>query len=107
MSGAEQRLAEDRGNRTAARRLLEQRLARVRADLELRGLVERTKDRAQEQVFRALDHGIDVARDNKGVVAATLGALALWLGRRPVLEQVRAWLSEDETAQDRNEEQQG
>lgn len=85
MSEAEQRLAADRANRSAARDLFDQRLARVKQDLAARSVPARAGARAREEVFQILDNGIDVARDSKGIIAATAGAVTLWLLRRPLL----------------------
>lgn len=85
MSEAEQRLAADRANRSAARGLFEQRLARVKQDLAARSVPARAGARARDEAFELLDQGIDVARSSKGIIAATAGALVLWLVRRPLL----------------------
>ena len=95
MTDAEQRLAADRGNRNSARGLFEQRLTRVKADLAARSIPGRVKDRVQEQVFTALDHGIDVAKESKGIIAATAGAIALWFFRQPLIELVTDRLDDD------------
>lgn len=89
MSDAEQKLAEDRDNRRAARGLFDNRLARVKADLSARSVGGRIKDEAQEKAFDALDQAIDVAKESKGIIAATVGALALWAFRAPLLRAVR------------------
>lgn len=86
MSEAEQRLATDRRNRNAARGLFDQRLARVKADLSARSIPARAKDRVQEQVFAALDQGIDVAKESKGIIAGVAAALTLWFFRNPLIE---------------------
>lgn len=88
MTDAEQRLVADRGNRNSARGLFDRRLTRVKADLSARSVPSRVKDRVQEQVFTALDHGLDVAKDSKGIIAATAGAIALWFFRQPIIELV-------------------
>lgn len=81
MSEAEQRLAADRANRSAARGVFEQRLARVKQDLAARSVPARAGARARDEAFEL----IDVARNSKGIIAATAGALVLWLVRRPLL----------------------
>jgi len=98
VSDAEQRLVADRGNRNSARGLFDQRLSRVKADLSARSVPTRVKDRVQEQVFTALDYGIDVAKESKGIIAATSGAIALWFFRQPLIELVTDWLEKDEEA---------
>lgn len=90
MSDAEQRLTADRANRAAARGLFDRRLARVRQDLAARSVPARAGVRVREEAFRVLDHGIDVAKESKGIIAATTGALALWLLRAPLF----GWMQE-------------
>jgi hypothetical protein len=89
MSDAETRLAEDRRNRTAARGLFDVRLGQVKQDIGIRSVPARIKSKAQDQAFELLDHGIDVAQQNKGIVAATIGALGLWFLRRPLIRWAR------------------
>lgn len=95
MSDAEQRLVTDRGNRNSARGLFEQRLTRVKADLAARSIPGRVKEGIQEQVFSALDHGVDVAKESKGIIAATSAAVALWFFRQPLIEMVTDWLDKN------------
>lgn len=100
MTDAEQRLVADWGNRNAARGLFNQRLASVKADLSARSVPARVKDRVQEQVFSALDQGIDIATESKGIIAAVVGALGLWFFRQPLIELAINWF-------DRGDEQSG
>ena len=86
MTDTEQRFIADRDNRNEARGLFDQRLARVKADLSARSVSERVKDRVQEEVFTALDQGIDIAKESKGIIAAVTGAVGLWFFRQPLIE---------------------
>lgn len=92
MTDAEKSLAASRGNRNAARGLFDKRLSRVKADLSARSVSTRVKDRVQEQAFTALDHGLDIAKESKGIIAATTGAIALWFFRQPLIELVTGLL---------------
>lgn len=100
MTDAEKRLVADRGKRNSARGLFDQRLTRVKADLSARSVPARVKDRVQEQVFAALDQGIDIAKESKGIIAAVAGAMGLWFFRQPLIELAMSWF-------DRNDEQSG
>jgi hypothetical protein len=100
MSEAEQRLATDRRNRNAARGLFDQRLARVKADLSARSIPARAKDRVQEQVFTALDQGIDVAKESKGIIAAVAAAVTLWFFRNPLIELASGLFDKDSGGND-------
>ncbi len=94
MNEAEQRLAADRGNRQTARGLFDRRLAQVKSDLSASSVPARIKAKARDEVFAATDTAIDVARESKGVIAATLGAMALWLFRKPLLKAVGGWFGQ-------------
>ena len=84
MSDSESRLAQDRASRTAARGLFDRRLTQVKTDLSARGIGGRIKDKAVQQGEEALAQGLEIARENRGIVAATGAALALWLFRKPL-----------------------
>lgn len=83
MSG-EHRLAVDRANREAALAVFSDRLERIKADLAARGVGARVADSFKEGTSDALDAGLDVAKERKGVIAGTIGALLLWIFRGPL-----------------------
>lgn len=80
-----QRLAADRINRDAARRVFSTRLERIKADIEARGIGSRIAGSMVEDVSGAVDMGLDVARERKGLVAGTIGALLVWVFRQPLM----------------------
>ena len=84
MNEAERRLSADRAQRSAARRLLDVQLAQVKADLSARGIGGRIKDSVVQQADEAVATGITVARENKPIVAGTIGLLLVWLFRNPL-----------------------
>lgn len=79
------RLAADRANRDAARRVFTTRLERIKADIEVRGIGSRVAGTMVEEVSGAVDMGLDVARERKGLIAGTIGALLLWIFRQPLI----------------------
>lgn len=79
------RLAADRANRDAARRIFSTRLERIKADIEARGIGSRVAGTMVEEVSGAVDMGLDVARERKGLVAGTVGALLVWIFRHPLI----------------------
>lgn len=91
MNKVEARLAEDRRNRQAARELFDARLGLVKADLAARPVPERVKAKAVDQAARAIDKGLEIAGQSKGVIAATIGALALWAVRKPLIRAAQDW----------------
>lgn len=71
--------------RNAARAAFDARLAKVRGDLEARGVGGRIADKVGEDARQALDQALDVAKESKGVIAGTVAALALWFLRHPII----------------------
>lgn len=94
MTEAEARLAEDRQNRTSARGLFDRRLAQVKQDLSARSVPARVKAKARDEAFKAIDLGVDVAKESKGIIVATLGAVALWAFRKPLIAAARGWFGQ-------------
>lgn len=84
MNEPERRLAQDRTSRRAARGLFDRQLAQVKADLSARGVGGRIKDKAVRQSEEALAQGLEIARENRVIVAAGGAALAVWLFRKPL-----------------------
>jgi hypothetical protein len=95
----EQRLAEFRGLRTEAWRIVRDDLERLQADIADRGIAERIKDRVGEEAREVWDATRDVATEHKGVVAATVAVLVAWLLRGPIGDVIAAlFRDEDEPA---------
>jgi hypothetical protein len=88
MNDAEDQLAQHRTLRGSARGLFDTRLAQVKADLAARSIAGRVKAKAKDEAFKALDTGLDVAKESKGIVAATAGVLLAWAFRAPLLKAV-------------------
>lgn len=86
MSDAKLRLAADRANREAAHAVFAERLARIKGDLEVRSVGARVADSVKEGTSEAIDAGIGAAKERKGLVAGTIGALLLWLFRHPLFD---------------------
>ncbi|MCE2843373.1 MAG: hypothetical protein ACK44O_14595 [Novosphingobium sp.] len=76
----------DRANRKAAWALFEGRLGQVKADLSARSIKGRIIDKAKGDALAMADEAVAVAKDNKGLVAATIAALIVWAFRAPLLE---------------------
>jgi hypothetical protein len=85
MSGSETSLAVNRANREVAHAAFSDRLEGIKADLAARSVGARMADSVKEGTSDALDAGLDVAKERKGLIAGTLGALLLWLFREPLL----------------------
>ena len=77
-------MEENRHVREAARALVEADLKNLRADLSIRSIGERAVDRLTEAAGEVCEEAIEVATENKGIVAAMLGVLLLWFAREPL-----------------------
>jgi hypothetical protein len=73
-----------RARRDAARAVFDTRLAAIKADLDARGLGSRVAGTVVGEASDAIDVGLDVAREHKGLIAGTIGALLLWIFRQPL-----------------------
>lgn len=92
------RLAEDKALRDAARGLLDSDIARVKAALAERSIPARAMDRATDGAVDVLEQVSEAAARHKGVIAAAIGALALWLARNPLLAMLDDRDPEDSTS---------
>jgi hypothetical protein len=80
----------DRANRKAAWNLFERRLKQVQDDLAARSIGGRVADKVTEDALDLVDEALAVAKDNKGLIAATVAALLAWAFRAPLLD----WIGE-------------
>lgn len=85
---ADDQLAELRAARDHARARLNTRIARNRALATPAGLAKRVKQDIAHQARQAAVQAIEIAADNRGVVAATASALLLWAMRKQALSGV-------------------
>lgn len=90
MSVSETRLAADRAARDLAHAAFAERLESIKDDLAVRGIGARVADSVKEGTTDALDAGLDVAKERKGLIAGTFGALLLWIFREPLFTAAAA-----------------
>jgi hypothetical protein len=83
---SETKLRQDRAARERARSKLGSQFGRVKADLAAKGIGSRAAQTMVEESREAAQIGLEVARERKGVVAGTIGALLLWLLRKPIID---------------------
>ncbi len=93
---AEQQLRLERANRDAARSELDDQVARIRGDIEQRGIGGRIADEASAKAMATLDEAARIASESKGVIGGTLALLALWFFRKPILSAFAALIGADE-----------
>ena len=84
----ERQLREDRMLRDAARAMLDADLAYLKASLAGRSIPSRIADRIGEGAHDAMDEAAELATEHKGLIAAAVAALILWLARHPLIELV-------------------
>lgn len=82
----EQRLREDRVLRNAAWALFEADIAHLRASLAGKSISSRIVDRIGEGASDVLDEAMEVADNNKGVIATLIAAIVLWFARHPLID---------------------
>lgn len=82
----ERRLREDRALRNAAWALFEADIAHLRASLAGKSISSRIVDRIGEGASDVLDGAMEVADNNKGVIATLIAAIVLWFARNPLID---------------------
>jgi hypothetical protein len=95
-SAAEMQLRSERANRDAARARLDSQIARIRGDIDERGVAGRIADEAVAKALATLDEAGKVASESKGVIGATLALLALWFLRKPILSALADLLGRED-----------
>lgn len=84
----ERQLREDRMLRDAAKAMVEADVAYLRASLAGRSIPSRIADRIGEGAQDAMDEAAELAAENKGLIAAAVAAVILWLARHPLINLV-------------------
>ncbi len=102
MSALPPAFLEDRALRDAARAVLEEDIARLRAALDEQGVASRVSSSVSTTVTSRIKAGAgDVlaqakasAADNPGIIALVIGAILLWLMRGTVLDLIETALED-------------
>lgn len=90
MSGTlETQLAASRAARDLAKFDFDARLAQVKTDLEARGIGGRIADRVVADATDLAFEAVDIADENRGIVAGTIVAVGLWVFREPIFAWFR------------------
>ena len=97
------KLKEDRLLRNAAFALLKADVANLRADLAGKGFGERIVDRINEGAVDIFEEAVELADNNRGVLAALIGAVLLWFARNPIM----ALFTDDDGLEDENDSADG
>lgn len=102
------RFIEDRALRDAARAVIEEDIARIRASLDKQGVASRVSSsvgnsisgRIRDGASDVLEQAKQQASDHRGVLALLVGAILLWLMRVPLLALLLGEDSDDTTHED-------
>ena len=81
----ETRMREDRMMRDAALALVKADISHLKADYSAKGLGSRFASRMAEGATEVFEGAVDVADDNKGVLATLIAAVILWFARNPIM----------------------
>ena len=108
MTALPPRFIEDRALRDAARAVLEEDIARLRASLGEQGVASRVSSsvsttvtsRIRDGAADVLDQARQRASDNPGVLAVLIGAILLWVMRGPILDLVEGLMESEERGAD-------
>jgi hypothetical protein len=85
MNGADDELSRLRDERNAARADLLTRVNAARTLASPKALGQRLRHDVEHHARGALSQAMEIAGDNRGVLAGTVSALLLWAARRQVL----------------------
>ena len=88
MNSAVKELEAARAARDAARDAFDTRLEALRGDPDAETIGQRLVSRLGRDARNSLEQALDIASESKGIIAATLAALALWLLRHPILDVI-------------------
>ena len=86
MSALEDQFYEDRAMRDAAKANFKADIEHVKGSLTGKSMTERFTDRISDGARDVFDQATETAEDNKGILAALVGAILIWVSRGPILE---------------------
>lgn len=94
------RLREDRAMRDAALALVIADVAQVRAELAGKSIPERILSRVTDGAVEVFEEAVEVADNNRGVLATLLAAIVIWFARNPIISLFKG--DEDEVGEETN-----
>jgi hypothetical protein len=86
MSPLEEQLREDRALRDAAKAVLLADIEHARTILTPKGVADRVGGRIGDGAKDVFETAKAHADDNRGILAALIGAVLLWIAREPIME---------------------
>lgn len=94
-----------RALRNEARAQFDARLAGVKQDLDARGIGGRIADRVADEAVEAVEAAIELADENRGLLAGSIAALAIWLLRNPIISWIDSKLAESDPGESETDEE--
>ncbi len=88
MSQSNDPLAAERRRRDEALANVTKRFTRLKTGLAEKGVGERVADEAKGKAKALVKEAAEVANDSRGIIAATIGALAIWTWRKPIIAEL-------------------
>lgn len=85
MSRLEEQLREDRRLRDASKAVLMADLEHIKSSFSTKGMFSRMGSRIGDGAVDVFETAKEQAEDHRGIIAALIGAILLWLGREPIL----------------------
>lgn len=95
MSKASSELDADRAARNNARRRFDSRFGQAKQDMTPTAIGTRVTGNLKRQARDTFDDAVEIADENRTVVAGTLAALAIWFLRKPITSWLGGKLGND------------
>lgn len=96
MSTTARQFTAAKATRDRTRAAFDGRLAKVKQDLEARGVGGRIADKVSEDARAVLEEAQDFAGTHRGLIAGTIAALMLWLLRHPLIAGLERLFGRDD-----------
>lgn len=93
MGKASRKLDADRGARNRARRMFDSRLVKAKQAMSPGALATRVTGQIKRQARDTFDEAVEIADENRTVVAGTIAALAVWFLRKPIMSWLESRLA--------------
>lgn len=96
MSDLRQQFLEDRALRDAAKANFLADVEHAKESLSGKGVAGRIVDRIGDGARDVFEQASETAEDNRGIIAALIGAILLWISRGPIMEMLGLEKPDDE-----------
>jgi hypothetical protein len=90
MAASNSKVLADKALRDSTKRAMDTRIAKIKQDLEAKGIGARVADEVVGRAKDVYDEAAMIAQEHPGVIGGTVAALVLWVLRNPIIR----WLDE-------------